>query len=584
MGCHAGLNVADSLLTGTLPPETLDWAQRYAQAKVAVYIANYTYGYGDTEAAALSERLMALFAARAGADDRTLAEQWVESLHTYFASAGTAYGVYDEKVLTGANLMGPPWYRVSGAPAVTTPAATPTATAGDGLVFSSLTVTPSTTQVGPGSGGGPTYWRGESVLATHYRPIQPVSSSKITPAAGTPPARGIFITALSTHDIANVAPVLAHPTIDLGAHEPKANFDESFFPANYVLLSRTGVQTRAVVAAGQFRPTLGSNRGTQRLVDSISFDVAYDGANATPPQISEVGAVKTPSGIAVFVRATDASGIRRAAVLINDGVAAWRFVALTSQGGGLFTADVTGATLDAEIVAEVENVHGYTGYSTKKGENFNPIIDAAPPYVLVDAPRPDGVYLLNQVVAPRFFCSDAGGVNSCSGPAVDTTTVGPHEYVVVGTDLAGASTTVRVPYFVHFVFVGFKLRGGGNGNENENNENHENKNNNDKKKKTLLKAGSPIKVRWQLRDAVGAFQRDLNTVTSITTRRHRCVDDIEDPLADEVVADIDRLKYDHENEEFVHKLRTQKRWAGTCRTFYLSLSDGTVHTTAFRFR
>lgn len=566
MGCHAGLNVADSLLTGTLPPDALDWAQRYAQARVAVYVANYSYGYGDTEAAALSERLMALFAARAGADDRTLAEQWVEALHTYFATAGTAYGVYDEKVMIGANLMGPPWYKVSGAPAATTPATTPTTVAGDGLVMSSLAVAPTTTQVGPGSGGGPTYWRGESVLATHYRPIQPVSSSRISPAAGTPPARGVFITALTTHDVTNVSPVLAHPTVDLGAHEPKASFDETFFPANYVLLTRTGAQTRAVVAGGQFRPTPGSTRGTQRLVDSISFDVAFDGDEATPPTILEVGAITTsPSSIRVFVRATDASGIRRAAVLVNAGAAAWQFVPLTAQGGGLFTADVTRATTDAEIVAEVENVHGYTGFSTKKGENFNPIVDTAAPEVIVDFPRPDDVYLLNQIVAPRFACSDAGGVATCSAPPVDTATVGPHQYTVVGTDLSGASTPHVVPYVVHFAFDGFKqpVENG---------------------KPNVAKAGSTMPFKWQLRDAAGAYQRDLNSVTSITTRANKCPSVTTEPSPNEVSENVAGLRYDATAEQFIFTLKTQKGWAGTCRTAYVALSDGTVHTAAFSFK
>ena len=447
MGCHAGLNVPDTLLNGPLPPAALDWAQRYAQAQVAIYIANYTFGYGDTEAVALSERLMALFAARAGADDRSLAEQWVESLHTYFATAGTAYGVYDEKVMIGANLMGPPWYRVGGAPAVTAPVPTPTTTAGDGLVLGSLTVAPSTTQVGPGTGGGPTYWSGESVLSTHYRPIQPVASRPISPAAGTPPARGIFITALDTQDVPNVKPVLAHPTIDLGAHEPKANFDETFFPANYVLLTRTGAQTRAVVAGGQFRPTPGSDRGTQRLVQSISFDVAFDADEASPPQISQVGATQTaPGSIRIFVRATDVSGVRRAAVLVNDGTN-WQFVPLTAQGGGLYTADAAGTT-NSEILAQVENVNGYTGYSTKKGENFNPIVDPGGPEILLELPKPNDVYVLDQVITPNFACSDPGGVVSCAAPPVDTSTVGPKTFTVTATDVGGNAATVSHPYTV----------------------------------------------------------------------------------------------------------------------------------------
>ena len=569
MGCHAGLNVADTLFSAGLPPAALDWAQRYAQAQVAVYVANYTFGYGDTASVALSERLMALFAARLGRDDRSVAEQWVDSLHTYFATVGTAYGDYDEKVMIGANLMGPPWYRVSGAPAVSPPPVTPTTTAGDGLTVASITATPTATQVGPGSGGGPTFWRGESALAVHYRPIQPVNSLRIDPAPGTPPAHGIFLTGLTTHDVTNVKPVLAYPTVDLGAHEPKANFDETFFPASYVLLTRTGLQTRAAVAGGQFRPTPGSDAGTQRLVDSISFEVAFSaGSDVTPPQISQVGAVETsPSSMRLFVRATDASAIRQAAALVNDGSTSWRFVALAAQGGGLFAADVTGlATTNVEIIGQVQDVHGNTGYSTKKGENFNPIIDTRGPEVLVDGPRPGDTYLLNQLVTARFACSDAGGVAACAGtPTVDTSAVGPHVYTVAATDLSSRSTALAVPYDVHFAFDGFKqpVESG---------------------KTNTAKGGSTIPLKWQLRDAAGVFQRDVNAVTSITSRNVKCSNAAVEPLPDIVVENTALLRYDLAAEQFIFNWRTKKTWAGTCRIAYLALSDGTVHTAVFSFK
>ena len=568
MGCHGGLNVADSLFASGLGPAALDWAQRYAQAQVGLYVANYTFGYGDSEAVALSERLMALFASRLGRDDRSLAAQWVDSLHTYFATAGTAYGDYDEKAMIGANLMGPPWYRVSGAPAPTAPVATPTTPTGDGLTVASIAATPASTQVGPGGGGGPTYWRGQETLAVHYRPLQPVSSVQLVPAAGTPPARGIFITGLTTHDVTDIKPVLAYPTIDLEAHEPKANFDETFFPANYVLLTQTGGQARATIAGGQFRPTPGSSSGTQRLVDSIAFQVAFaPGSDATAPQISQVGAtVTSPTSVRVFVRASDTSGIRQAAALVNDGSASWRFVPLANQGGGLFTADVSGlATTDVEIIAEVQDVVGNTGYSTKKGENFNPIIDTQGPELLVDVPQPDDIFLLNQVVPPRFACSDPGGVASCAGQPLDTSTVGPHTYTVVGTDLAGASTPEAVPYAVHFAYDGFKQPV-----END--------------KTNAAKAGSTIPLKWQLRDAAGAYQRDLNAVTSITSRTIKCPAAAVDPLPNTVVESSAALSYDLTGEQYVFTWKTQKAWAGTCRSAYLALSDGTVHSATFTFK
>src|SRR5206468_5327857 len=62
MGCHGGLNIADSLGSATSPVNKyLDWPELYAQKQAAMYIANTGFGYGDTESVALSERLLALF-------------------------------------------------------------------------------------------------------------------------------------------------------------------------------------------------------------------------------------------------------------------------------------------------------------------------------------------------------------------------------------------------------------------------------------------------------------------------------------------------------------------------------------------
>ena len=81
MGCHGGLNVPDTLLG---PPRCvqrarlLDWAQSCAQARAAVYVANTGFGYGDTVANALSERLMSIFAAKIPGGG-TIGELWIDA-------------------------------------------------------------------------------------------------------------------------------------------------------------------------------------------------------------------------------------------------------------------------------------------------------------------------------------------------------------------------------------------------------------------------------------------------------------------------------------------------------------------------
>src|SRR3990172_2270403 len=64
MGCHAGLNVADVLIASPTAEEATklqDWAQTYANKGAAAYAANTGFGYGDSAAVAMSEKLMLLF-------------------------------------------------------------------------------------------------------------------------------------------------------------------------------------------------------------------------------------------------------------------------------------------------------------------------------------------------------------------------------------------------------------------------------------------------------------------------------------------------------------------------------------------
>ncbi len=61
VGCHAGLNVSDVQVG-----PTLDWAQLYSQSQTQ-WVAHTTYGYGDTEIVAYSERLATLFAGNVAA-------------------------------------------------------------------------------------------------------------------------------------------------------------------------------------------------------------------------------------------------------------------------------------------------------------------------------------------------------------------------------------------------------------------------------------------------------------------------------------------------------------------------------------
>ncbi len=63
VGCHSGTNVPDVSVVAAAPGEeafTEDWAQAFSRLG-ALYVAQNAFGLGDTEALALTERLMANF-------------------------------------------------------------------------------------------------------------------------------------------------------------------------------------------------------------------------------------------------------------------------------------------------------------------------------------------------------------------------------------------------------------------------------------------------------------------------------------------------------------------------------------------
>ncbi|MDP8911188.1 MAG: hypothetical protein M3M94_03890, partial [Actinomycetota bacterium] len=123
MGCHGGLNVANTLIASPTADQTArlrDWTESWlGRQRSAVYFANTGFGYGDTEANALSERLMSTFARNLG-EGGTVGEDWLRSVHEYFTTAG-AYSVYDEKALLEATFYGLPFWRLADSAAASAP-------------------------------------------------------------------------------------------------------------------------------------------------------------------------------------------------------------------------------------------------------------------------------------------------------------------------------------------------------------------------------------------------------------------------------------------------------------------------------
>ena len=106
IGCHSGTPVSDLLVAAGLAP---DWDQSYSAKGAIGYIAQSTFGLGETAGVAYSEKLQALLAERLDGS-LTVGQALVFAKQEYSSMPLT--GGYDVKVIDGSGLYGLPMYRV----------------------------------------------------------------------------------------------------------------------------------------------------------------------------------------------------------------------------------------------------------------------------------------------------------------------------------------------------------------------------------------------------------------------------------------------------------------------------------------
>jgi len=411
--------------------------------------------------------------------------------------------------------------------------------------------------------------------------VQPQLSRDVT-VPGTA-AHGAFITSLTTHTIEHVKPVKPFPLVFDGNERPQSDYPSIFFPAGLVTVNRDvtfgAEHDTAVVNMGRFRPNDGADDGTEQVVDSIGLDVGYsNSSDSTPPQITQVGAVKTgATTFSAFVHVADESGsLHRVAVLWNDGSTTWRVQQLTNAGDDLWTGTITSSADVISLDAEAQDNAGNVGFSFNKAVNFQSVQDTgAGPSITIDTPLPNAVFKLHQFVKTSFACSDPGGVASCRahsdggiffrrGGLLITLLPGDHTFTVESTDLAGHKTTKVVHYVVRFDFSGFLPP---------------------VKNPPILNvenAGRTIPVKWVLEDIFGINWPFRSAVQSISSKAIRCPSASVEPVPDEVPIGLSGLRVDYGVFQF--NWATKRTWAGTCRRLYVHLSDGTTPVADFQFR
>jgi CSLREA domain-containing protein len=570
MGCHGGLNVADTLVTGG-DARLLDFAQAYAAQRAAVYVANTGFGYGDTVANALSERLLSLFGAQIGRNG-TIGVDWLRAVHEYYNTMGF-YGVYDEKALTEATMYGLPFWSVGSAPPPARDIVPPAGT----VATVDVPVDPSTLRVSvPGRGD---FWApalDRLVQHTHYRSVQPaVALDGTLPLGDTRRIHGAFITSLNTDDVQGVDPFNALPMVDLAANEPERTFQQTFFPGSFVHVTQSregGVTNQSVVViAGQARPEAGG-LVTERLVDDIGLRVGYSsGGDLTKPLFRQAGGTIVGGQLRLFADVSDAVGaIQQVQAFVNSGTGTWQLVTLTPGGGSLWTGNATGVfTVEPELIFQARDPDWNVAFTTNKAFNYRPTAgDDDGPEIHIETPRP--LHAFGDSIRADFSCFDSAGVQSCTATADGSpkakgdllpATVGDHTFIVTAVDLAGNSSSLTRVYRVAYPFTGFL---------------------DPIKNPPLLNtanAGNSVPIKFSLGGDRGLNILAANFPQSIQIN---CATGLQIPSATPIVAPgSSALQFSKGVYTYIWK--TEASWMNTCRMLTLKLVDGTEHHAFFRF-
>lgn len=97
-----------------------------------------------------------------------------------------------------------------------------------------------------------------------------------------------------------------------------------------------------------------------------------------------------------------------------------------------------------------------------------------------------------------------------------------------------------------------------------------------------VKAGASVPVMFSLG---GDFGLDIFAPGSPASQRHGCdTTEGSDALESTASAGLTGLSYDAASGRYSYVWKTQKAWAGQCRSLVLTMDDGTEHVAEFRFR
>jgi len=282
------------------------------------------------------------------------------------------------------------------------------------------------------------------------------------------------------------------------------------------------------------------------------MSVTYTVVDATPPSIT----VTAPADGAVYAVGEQVTA-DFSCTDEHSGVASC--VGSVAVGAAVDTGSVGEKTFTVEASDNAGN-------TASKTVNYA-VADTSAPTITVTSPAEGAVYKLDERVLADYSCTDepnGSGVASCqgsvqNGAALDTSRVGAKTFEVSTTDNAGNRASRSVAYSVIYDFDGFlwPLQNLPSVNR--------------------WKAGRPVPVRFSLNGYRGASPEAEGYPRSM-----RCGD-----AGGEAVRAASKkrpaFRYERHRDRYTLLWKTDRKWAGSCRSFVLELDDGSVHTAQFQF-
>jgi Tol biopolymer transport system component/N-acetylneuraminic acid mutarotase len=397
-----------------------------------------------------------------------------------------------------------------------------------------------------------------------------------------------------------VKAVAASPAIEV-VKRTFVNFLGFRFPYFYRVVLTTGqsVTTGSPVAASpdNTEPVLvelidegGNAYGSFRLDPGESVDVNFDRVDASDPDRVSFDVLSgevafNVTGQTATLRAGQSHSLARDVTAPQlrcaspDGLwhAADVELACTAGDGTSGLADAADASFalrtsvpegaeTADALTDSRTVCDRAGNCATAGPFGGNRVDKRAPDITIDAPAAAAAYTINQVVAARYNCADAGaGVGSCAGPAADggvadTSSVGEHVFTVTAIDRAGNTSTKSISYTVSYrvclLYDPAKAHRG----------------------------GSTVPVKLRLCDAGG------NNLSSPALVAHavgvtRLSDNTSLEIEDAGNANPDSdFRYDPGLGGYVFNLKTTGYGAGTYALKFVAGGDASAHAAQFRVR